>query len=84
MIVLAIIAWAVINPRIEERQRVKIEKYYEEHGWGKPQQIEIPAMTPEERGCAVIYLTTYDKKLGDLTSRDIDSIRYCQAKGLYH
>jgi hypothetical protein len=36
-----------------------------------------------ERGCQVIYLQTHDKKLSDLSMKEVDLIKFCRALDLY-
>jgi hypothetical protein len=36
-----------------------------------------------ERGCQVIYLRTYDKKMSDLSMKEVDLIKFCRALDLY-
>ena len=39
--------------------------------------------TEIRRGCQIIYLTTSDKKLSDLTVKELQQVQACQTLGLY-
>ena len=40
-------------------------------------------VTPEQKGCAMVYLQTYNKGVGSLTANETQLVQLCQTLGMY-
>jgi hypothetical protein len=87
--ILITIAWIAFEPMYEKSERIRIDKLRAKQGYtpapdpSKSSPEKSDPMTPEQRGCAVIYLRTYNKRIADLTTADLQMMRYCESLGLY-